>query len=147
MIDIVVADRSMADRLAEMSMRCFSQPWSAASFEGDFDKHSVLLLATCDDCDAGFAVMEQSFGEGYISNVAVMDDYRRRGIGRCLAQRLLDEAKRLGLERILLDVRVSNSAAIALYRSCGFEILATRRDFYDKPREDGYTMQLLLGDR
>ena len=137
----------MSRRLADMSAACFSQPWSAASFEGDFDKRSVILLAQCGGRDAGFAVMEQSFGEGYVSNVAVLSEYRRRGVGRALVERLICEARALGLERVLLEVRVSNSAAIGLYTDCGFKVLATRRDFYDKPREDGCTMQLILGDK
>lgn len=60
--------------------------------------------------------------------MGVHDDWRRRGIGRALLTALLDVADNwLGLRRVELDVNVDNAAAIALYRSLGFEVEGTAR--------------------
>ena len=144
MISVMIADGSMAERLAALSNACFAQPWSSRSFQSEFAKGSVVLLARADSVDVGFAVMERSFDEGYISNVAVISDARRQGVGRMLVRRLIGCAQAEKLSRILLEVRVSNAAAIELYSSEGFCTIARRREFYERPREDAYTMELIL---
>lgn len=54
-------------------------------------------------------------------DLRVHPEYRRRGYGRSVCERVLAEAKRAGARRAYLAVRCSNAAAIALYRSLGFE--------------------------
>lgn len=72
---------------------------------------------------------------------------RRNGLARQLVLTALDFAREARLRIIILEVRRSNVAAAALYRSFGFSVSRLRRDYYANPAEDGIEMQLILDDQ
>lgn len=78
--------------------------------------------------------------EGQIVNVATHPDHRRRGAGRMLMEAIEADARARSFTLLSLEVRVSNEAAIGLYRAYGFEIAGVRKGFYSAPREDAYVM-------
>lgn len=94
---------------------------------------------------AGYIVARESAGELHINNVAVRDQYRRRGIGVALLSRIIDTAKRLKVHVAFLEVRSGNQAAQALYERIGFRAIARRPDYYSDPSEDAVVMSLTLG--
>jgi ribosomal-protein-alanine acetyltransferase len=83
----------------------------------------------------GFLVA-QCGPEWELENIVVAAAFRRCGIGRALLSVLVDEARTRQVERILLEVRVSNHDALDLYLKSGFEQLARRSDYYRDPQED-----------
>ncbi len=93
---------------------------------------------------AGYIVARASAGELHINNVAVRDQYRRRGIGNALLDRIVETAKRLKVKVAFLEVRSGNHAAQALYEKNGFKPIARRVDYYSDPREDAVVMSLDL---
>jgi [ribosomal protein S18]-alanine N-acetyltransferase len=95
----------------------------------------------------GYIVARESAGELHINNVAVRDQYRRRGIGSILLERIVETAKRLRVQVAFLEVRSSNRAARAMYEKHGFKAIARRADYYSEPREDAVVMSLVLGER
>jgi ribosomal-protein-alanine N-acetyltransferase len=92
----------------------------------------------------GYIVARETAGELHINNVAVRDQYRRRGYGAMLLGRVLDEARRRGATAAFLEVRSGNSTAQALYKKCGFKAIARRPNYYTDPREDAVVMSLDL---
>lgn len=129
--------------LCRIEAECFSEPWSERGFS-DFFKQPfcVAYVALHGDVVVGYAGMYLTYGEGNITNVAVSYRWRRLGAGR----RLIDSlARHDGVDRLLLEVRESNLPAITLYKSRGFIIDGTRRDFYSNPREDALLMSLDTG--
>lgn len=94
---------------------------------------------------AGYIVARETAGELHINNVAVRDQFRRRGIGAALLGRILHEARRRKANAAFLEVRSANFAAQALYEKCGFRAIARRADYYSEPREDAVVMTLVLG--
>ena len=74
--------------------------------------------------------------EGYVTNVAVLCDYRRQGI----AEKLISRAMENDMDFITLEVRKSNAPAIALYEKAGFEAVGIRPKFYSNPDEDAVIM-------
>ena len=92
----------------------------------------------------GYIVARETAGELHINNVAVRDQYRRRGYGALLLGRVLDEARKRGATAAFLEVRSGNSTAQALYQKCGFKAIATRPNYYTDPREDAVVMSLDL---
>ncbi|HEX7330416.1 MAG TPA: ribosomal protein S18-alanine N-acetyltransferase [Pyrinomonadaceae bacterium] len=94
---------------------------------------------------AGYIVARETAGELHINNVAVRAEYRRRGIGAALLNRVLDEARRRNAKAAFLEVRSANHAAQALYEKSGFRAIARRADYYSEPREDAVVMSLVLG--
>jgi ribosomal-protein-alanine N-acetyltransferase len=94
---------------------------------------------------AGYIVARETAGELHINNVAVRSEYRRRGIGAALLNRVLDEARQRKAKAAFLEVRSANHAAQTLYEKCGFRAIARRADYYYEPREDAVVMCLVLG--
>ena len=94
---------------------------------------------------AGYIVARETAGELHINNVAVRSEYRRRGIGAALLNRILHEARRRKANAAFLEVRSANFAAQALYEKSGFKAIARRADYYSEPREDAVVMSLVLG--
>ena len=93
---------------------------------------------------AGYIVAREMAGELHINNVAVREQYRRRGYGALLLRRVLDEARKKSATAAFLEVRSGNSAAQALYRRCGFKAIAKRSNYYSDPPEDAVVMTLDL---
>jgi len=85
---------------------------------------------------AGFLVAQNGGAEWELENIAVLPEFRRRGVGRGLLSALVAQARCLGAERILLEVRDSNQTAIRFYGSEGFQLLGRRRGYYRNPDED-----------
>lgn len=96
---------------------------------------------------AGYIVARESAGELHINNVAVREQYRRRGIGSLLLSCIMDTARRLKVQVAFLEVRSGNQAAQALYEQTGFKAIARRPDYYSDPQEDAVVMSLTLGEQ
>ena len=134
---IVPMDRSHLKGVAELERLCFSTPWNEAMLEEELynDTASFLVAEGPDGTVVGYAGLHVILDEGYIDNVAVRPDQRRQGI----ADRLLGVFCRFSaahLRFLTLEVRPSNTAAVALYEKHGFREAGRRRDYYDAPRED-----------
>lgn len=82
----------------------------------------------------------------YISNIAVFPQHRRKGIGRLLLRKAAEQARKKGAESISLEVRPSNTAAISLYKSEGYEEVGLRKNFYRDPNEDALILTLTFGN-
>jgi ribosomal-protein-alanine N-acetyltransferase len=79
-----------------------------------------------------------------IHNLAVIGEYRRRGVGRILLHKVIVEALRQSSARVTLEVRKSNLAAQKLYESAGFVATGIRKGYYSDDGEDALTMALDL---
>ncbi len=93
----------------------------------------------------GYIVARETAGELHINNVAVRSEFRRRGIGAALLNRILDEARKREAKAAFLEVRSSNHAAQALYEKSGFRAIARRTNYYTEPVEDAVVMTMELG--
>lgn len=121
----------------------FSDAWSEQGFEDTLNSPYVISLVAIDEAEdmiLGYIIMYVSFEEGEISNVAVAKSAQNRGIGSALMQAILEKGLEESVTRFILEVRVSNTPAIALYKKFGFTEIGIRRDFYEKPREDALIM-------
>jgi ribosomal-protein-alanine N-acetyltransferase len=90
--------------------------------------------------EVGLLVAQNCGPEWELENVAVLPDFRRRGVGLGLLSVLLAQAHAAGGERILLEVRASNLPAIHLYTMSGFRTSGVRRDYYRNPVEDALVL-------
>lgn len=128
--------------VSEIERQSFSTPWSSQGFLDALAQECTVFLVAeeSDEVIAGYVGMYVSLDEGEITNVAVRPDLRGQGIAKVLLKELLSYAQSHGITRIVLEVRVSNAAAIGLYEGFGFEIIGTRKGFYEFPREDAHIM-------
>ena len=98
-----------------------------------------LVAELCGDL-VGHATLLVVADEGHVTSVAVAPDHQRMGIGRVLLAALCRDAEHRGLVAMTLEVRVSNAAAIALYRRFGFAPSGVRPAYYADDGEDALIM-------
>lgn len=138
---IADADEAMLPQIEAIEQTCFSVPWTRGQLAAQLDANRhVFLAAVADGRVLGYVGMMFVLDEGYISNVAVIPEARRQGVGRALIAALLQRAEAMELSFVTLEVRPSNTAAIALYEGFGFEPVGRRKNYYDKPSEDALLM-------
>ncbi len=132
------------DRIAEMEKVCFpEEPWSREMVAAEFSGLNPTRYYAAEEngeliAYAGIWIIPP---EGYITNVAVHPDCRRKGTGSRVLQKLIEEASSEGVTDVTLEVRVSNAPAIALYKSFGFEETGIRPKYY-QDHEDALIMWL-----
>lgn len=131
-LDLVVKNEQLAyeqgwsKRIFIDCLRAGYQCWVLAN------KHQIVA----------HGVMSVAIGECHLLTLCVHPDYQRRGHGRKMFNLLLDRAEKLGARQCFLEVRVSNEAAIQLYRSMGFVQVGERRNYY--PGKEGREDALIL---
>ena len=124
--------------VAEIERACFSSPWDEAALEAELKNACAhLYVALNGDKAVGYAAVYCVCGEADIARVAVLPEYRRRGIA---TQLLLKSFKDNKAECVFLDGRESNTAAIKLSGSIGFEQIGIRKNYYNEPTENEILM-------
>ncbi len=121
-------------------------PWSEGIFRDCLRVGYVCRVACVDDEVIAYGVMSIGAGEAHILNLCVDAHFRCRGVGRQLLRYLLERARAAGMGAAFLEVRPSNTAAIRLYQSLGFEQVGIRRGYYQAVggREDAAVLKLAL---
>lgn len=133
--------------VVEIEKKCFSFPWSERSFKASFNCRTAFWFgAVSEGILIGFCGAYIVPPEGEIINIAVDPQFRRKGVGEAMLQKMLDSCREIA-HIWFLDVRESNVAAQALYKKIGFNVAAKRRDYYSEPPEDAFVMKLDLNNR
>lgn len=123
--------------LEELEKRCFSN--SAYSLkqleEMSLDRDRYQILGVADEKTIkGYLILYDNSDSLEIMKIATLPEYRREGVGKLL----IDEVIKLGKE-IFLEVRESNSAR-EFYKSCGFEEIGKRKNYYPDTKEAAIIM-------
>jgi len=130
---------------------CFSAPWTRkmleAELRGNPFAHFLVAKQTPQSevgsaSIVGYLCFWVVFEEVRLMNLAVNESMRRRGIARALVIQALEVGLAQAAIRAVLEVRASNHAAHALYRSLGFRDVTTRPTYYTNPIEDALLMEL-----
>lgn len=145
-MELVRLTEAHIPQMVELEKICFSMPWTADMIRSDLENPNCLYLAAVDgDTLVGYIGVQMVLhDEGYINNVAVRPEYRRRGIASALISLLIEQGREIGLAFLTLEVRESNAPAIAIYEKLGFSPVGRRRNYYRKPREDAILMTIFL---
>jgi ribosomal-protein-alanine N-acetyltransferase len=131
----VLAD---AGAMAELDRLCFTVPWSRQAFEQELSANEAAfyLVAVLAGEIIGYAGLWAILDEGHITNVAVHPAHRRKGLGKILLAELIRISESHGIHSHTLEVRVSNEAAIGLYKKFGFKVVGRRKEYYPDNLED-----------
>lgn len=131
------------DAVAAMESEIFTAPWKKEDFADIVykDDRGCVVAQKAGEI-IGCVVYHNIVGDVDITNVQVKEGFRGQGIAKGLMEAAMDKARTIGGTSFTLEVRESNSAAKALYRSLGFVQEGIRRGFYEDPREDAVIMWL-----
>lgn len=130
--------------LLEIERAAFPDPWSEASLAEELTSDLPPLVAEEAGVVRGYLCLLAGPGERHVTNLAVHQDWRRRGLGKRLLESAIRAAKNDSCRHLFLEVRPSNEPARRLYSSLGFVELYRRRGYYIKPSEDGLVLVLSL---
>lgn len=124
----------------------YTFPWSEGVFRDCIRVGYLCRVVEVDEQVGGYGIMSYGAGEAHVLNICIRADLRGQGIGRKLMQFLLERARSARMQDVFLEVRPSNSAAIALYVSLGFTQIGTRKAYYQAAggREDALVYKLDL---
>lgn len=124
--------------LSRLHCESFINGWSEVEF--------AKMLSTGDYfgfiCAEGFIIGRKIFEECEIFAIAVSPEFRSRGIATALIKIFHEKAKKIGAEKIFLEVDSDNTIAQKLYLSNGYKIISRRRNYYGK--QDAIIMQFVL---
>jgi ribosomal-protein-alanine N-acetyltransferase len=130
--------------LMAIEQQAYPYPWS----EGNFTDSLAAGYEAWAHRDASgrlcaYFVAMMGVDEMHLLNFTVAPSEQGKGLGRALLHTLLELARSLGAAELLLEVRPSNTAALGLYQSHGFQTVGRRRGYYpaEQGREDALVMK------
>ena len=126
--------------IAKLESLCFSEPWSEEGILEAYRLGTRFFVAETGKMLIGYIGIKAVVDEGYITNIAVFPEFRRKGVAAALLNKVFDYAKEKRLSFVSLEVRPSNNAAVSLYQKTGFKEEGRRKDFYRLPRADALIM-------
>src|SRR5262245_3022595 len=121
----------------------FTMPWSRGAFLYEIEQNQVARcwVGREDGRIVGYICLWEVADELHVTNVAVHPDLRRRGVARALLESVFARARAAGSRMVMLEVRPSNTEALALYESFGFHVVGRRRGYYYDTGEDALVME------
>lgn len=140
MSEVILAKREHLPLVAELERSTFHEPWSESALELFLGENAFCAICVDGGALTSYCTVTTVLDEAQIINVATDICHRGKGFAASVLEFVADECKNRGINLISLEVRESNSIAIALYERYGFEIAGKRKDFYKNPRENALVM-------
>ena len=132
----IIIDQMQQDDLEQVmaiEKEAFLDPWHISFFKRELrksKKHVQLYVARLNNEVIGYIVYYIFSGEGHIMNIAVAAKYRRQGVAKYLIASALENVQKHAADEVFLEVAVSNTPALQLYRHFGFEVFGIRKKYY-----------------
>lgn len=138
--------REDLNAVLEIELRAYPFPWTRGIFNDCLRVDHPAWVLHEGDRIVGYGVLSVAADEAHVLNVCVDPDLQSRGHGRRLLRALVQLARGRSAQRLFLEVRPSNRAAIALYHDEGFNEIGRRPRYYPAHdgREDALVMALEL---
>lgn len=126
--------------------RAYEFPWTPGIFHDCLRADYPAWVLVEGDEVIGYFLLSIAAGEAHVLNVCVAPGHQGQGHGRRLMRTILQLVRGRGVQRVFLEVRPSNTGAIALYDSEGFNEIGRRPRYYPAKngREDAIVMALEL---
>ncbi len=139
---------SFVAELVTLEQKAFSTPWGAEQYVAAFEQSSFLVFALrrCTEpaTIVAYVALYHTLDEMEILNIAVDPQIRRQGLGYHLLHKTVQTARELGVERMVLEVRITNTPARNLYEKLGFISVGVRKKYYADTGEDACVYALAL---
>jgi ribosomal-protein-alanine N-acetyltransferase len=135
------------DQVLDIERASFPTPWTRAAFCYEIEQNKVARCTVLRGRRGivGYLSLWEIGHEIHITNLAVHPEWRRRGVARQLLGAALIEGVARGVTLAFLEVRPSNTRALALYESLGFQVIGRRNGYYFDTGEDALVMEARMG--
>lgn len=133
--------------IMEIERASFSTPWSLEAFKAELkdNEYAHYLCLELNGQVIGYMGLWFILDEGHITNIAIAPSSRGQRWGEFLMRSVMARMVAQGMERMTLEVRVSNSRAQSLYKRLGFTTAGIRKGYYADTGEDALIMWAELG--
>lgn len=144
--DLLVIERARpddVDGIMEVERNCFGRTWTREQYLNELlgGGPAWPTVVRIEGRVVAFGTITCVGDQGYIPTFGVISTHRRCGIGSRLLAALLAHADRTGVAEVVLEVRIQNTAARAMYEKFGFRAVAIRRGYYTDPPDDALVMR------
>ena len=133
--------------ILEVERASFATPWSLDAFKAELkdNEYARYLCLELEGQVIGYMGLWFILDEGHITNIAITPNHRGQHWGEFLMRSVMEKMVEQGMERMTLEVRVSNRPAQSLYQRLGFAIAGIRKGYYADTGEDAMIMWAELG--
>ena len=134
------------NKIYDLELESYDFPWTKEILRDCILYKYDSFVVFFNENLVGYVIAKITYPETHILNLTVKKWSRKKGIGRSLIELIISEARLKNSETIILEVRVNNIQAQSLYKKLNFEIIGTRKDYYESEngREDAYVLKLDL---
>ena len=134
------------EAVMRIERKIYPHPWTRGNFRDALNAGYSCWIYQFAQSIIGYAVMMVAADEAHLLNLSIAAEWQCRGWGRKMLELMLELARQHRARAMLLEVRPSNTVAIALYESFGFRQIALRRGYYPAGpgREDAILLELQL---
>ena len=136
-------------QVADIERRSYEFPWSHGVFRDCLLAGYHCIVIEREERVGGYSILSIAAGEAHILNLCIDPKFRQLGYGEGLLEEILERAGNAEVKEVFLEVRPSNSKAIALYNKKGFRQVASRPAYYQarEGREDAAVLAKRLRNR
>ena len=134
------------DAVLVIEQHVHAHPWTRGNFNDSLANGYLCKVYEAANSIVGYVVLMPALDEAHLLDISIAAAYQRMGLGKKLLHEMLSLAREMKFARVLLEVRASNVAALALYRKRGFGQIGLRRGYYPaaEGREDAIVMEYVL---
>lgn len=146
---IVEASLKDFEQIYEIEQACFAEPYTREQLMYEFSENPLnkILVAYDENKIVGFVDYMITFNSATISQIAVLPNYRKKGLGSKLLEEMeksfpkeIDDV----VETITLEVRESSINAISFYKKNGYENVVIKKHYYKNGENAVYMIKRLL---
>lgn len=146
MVEGLIRPLAAADLPAVLALEAkgHAYPWTPGNFQDALNSAYYMVVLEQGERIAGYGIVQVILDEGHLLNITIDPALHGRGLGRYLLQHLIAYAQS-HTDTLFLEVRPSNTRAITLYQTAGFNEIGLRRNYYPAPeggREDALLMAM-----
>ncbi len=128
--------------VAELENSIFNMNTKPGSLADECRRDNSVYIVACEgDSIIGYCTIIASFETADLCNIAVKEDYRKQHIAEMIFEYAVKKCRAKSVERILLEVRESNTPAILFYDKIHFEKIGMRKNYYSNPSENALILQ------
>ena len=138
--------RDFAQVLA-IEQACFEFPWTEQEFLQCLRQpNSLGMVAEYEGRVIGFVIYETPKNRIFITNIATVPEFQRRGVARQIIHKLVTKMIYQQRHKIAIEIRETNIPGLLCFRALGFRAAMVRKNFYENQSEDAYVLQYRLGE-
>ena len=130
MINLIEINSKDSKSCYELDMKSIKH-WNQKQWKNELEKDYITAIGLhLNRSILGVCVFHKIYDELEIRYISIDPSYKRRGLGKKLIYKILEECKNENIKRIFLEVSLKNKQALSFYDYLGFKTICIRKKYY-----------------